>query len=73
MKKVTEILLICLGIFLFLVVAWFFFFIALPVIAILGLIIFLAVTIKNTEIIKKAKKKLKKEKIKEAIIIEEED
>ncbi len=71
MKKVTEILLICLGIFLFLVVAWFFFFIALPVIAILGLIIFLAVTIKNTEIIKKAKKKLKKEKIKEAIIIEE--
>lgn len=72
MKKVTEILLICLGIFLFLVVAWFFF-IALPVIAILGLIIFLVVTIKNTEIIKKAKKKLKKEKIKEAIIIEEED
>lgn len=73
MRKVTEILLICLGIFLFLVVSWFFFFIALPVIAILGLIIFLAVTIKNTEIIKKAKKKLKKEKIKEAIIIEEED
>ena len=73
MEKVKDILLIILGIAIALAFLWFFFFVALPVLAIIGLIVIVFFLISSTDAFKKIKKKIKKkaDKIKEAEIIDE--
>ena len=79
MEKVKDILFIILGFAIAIAIFWFFFFVALPVLFVLGLIAFLFFMIKGTDffqkIKKKVKKKVKKQKddIQEAQIIEEKE
>lgn len=79
MEKVKDILFIILGFAITIAIFWFFFFVALPVLLVLGLIALLFFLIKGTDffqkITKKVKKKVKKKKdgIQEAQIIEEKE
>ena len=75
MEKVKDILLIILGIAIAISVFWLFFFVALPVLAVLGLLLIIFFVIRGTDFYKKIMKNVNKKKddIKEAQIIDEKE